>query len=132
MIFPKKNKFTYNVDSVKEALYSGSDSYIVFTESELTKVKDLLKPQIEDIALLYKELNRSAINLMKVHAPKNIGNLIEKIVSQTTFFRTVGLIGKCAVLSGEVVDPYYDKPIAVFVYRTTEHDKVSVNVGVQV
>lgn len=131
-VFPGKNKYVYNVRIVKDALYSGSEEYMVLSAKDLYKVKEILKPQIENMALLYNEVKCCAVELMKVHAPKHIGYLIDKIVSQTIFFRTVGMFGKCAVLSGELTVSDYDKPIAVFIYETTTQDKVSVTEGVQV
>lgn len=46
---------------------------------------------------------------------------IEKIVTKTIFFRTVGLIGKCSVNSGELTLPDDDKPVAGFRLRSNEN-----------
>lgn len=91
-----------------------------------------MKPQIESMISLYLKLTDIAVQLMKEHAPKSVDGLIDKIITKTIFFRTVGLIGKCAADSGELVLPDDDKPIAVFVYEITEQDKRSVSEGCQV
>ena len=70
--------------------------------------------------------------LMRVHAPKNVEALVEKIILKTIFFRTVGLIGKCAVDSGNLALPDGDGPVAVYVYKTQEADGEAASVGVQV
>ena len=121
-VLPKKNQYSYHNDIVKAALYSGDDSYAVFTEEQLNEVTEILNTQINDMALLYGKLTDSAVKLMKIHAPKNVEGLVEKIVTKTIFFRTVGLIGKCSVNSGELTLPDDDKPVAVFVCEATKPD----------
>lgn len=120
-MLPKKNQYSYHNDIVKAALYSGDDSYAVFTEEQLNEVTEILNTQINDMALLYGKLTDSAVKLMKIHAPKNVEGLVEKIVTKTIFFRTVGLIGKCSVNSGELTLPDDDKPVAGFRLRSNEN-----------
>lgn len=131
-VLPKKNQYSYHSDIVKAALYADDNSYAVFKDGELEKVVAILKPQIESMISLYLKLTDIAVQLMKEHAPKSVDGLIDKIITKTIFFRTVGLIGKCAADSGELVLPDDDKPIAVFVYEITEQDKRSVSEGCQV
>lgn len=126
-VLPKSCQYAYHADFVKNALYSDKNEYAVFSDSELTQVIEVLKPQINEMAALYTDLVHCAVELMKVHAPKNIGGIIEKVITKTIFFRTVGLIGKCAFDSGEINIPKDDKPIAVFVCKTANQDKATVN-----
>lgn len=55
------------------------------------------------MANLYNQLFSWACQLMHSHAPKSVSGQIDRIVFQTLFFRTVGLIGGCAVKSHSLV-----------------------------
>ena len=96
------------------------------------KADSILRPQFEAMAELYERLTDCAEALMRVHAPKSVEALVEKIILKTIFFRTVGLIGKCAVDSGNLALPDGDGPVAVYVYKTQEADREAATVGVQV
>lgn len=131
-VLPKRCMYSYHSDIVKAALNSDNDSYMILTVSELDKITSLLQPQIEEMSKLYDKLRSCAAKLMRVHAPESIGELVEKIITKTLFFRTAGFIGKCGVDSGVLAVPDGEKPVAVFLYETTEHDRASVSEDVQV
>ncbi len=130
-VLPQKNRYSCHNDVVKAALCSGDDSYAVFTQTQVNKVAEILDSQVKAMASLYEKLTDCAVRLMKIHAPKNVEGLVEKIVTKTIFFRTAGLIGKCAVNSGELTVPQDDAPVAVFICETTEEDRRSVNKNCQ-
>lgn len=118
-VLPEKNRYSYHEDIVKNELYSNADSYAVFNSAQLEAVTEILMPQIESMALLFSELTDCATGIMTEHAPKNVSGLVSKIVTKTIFFRSVGLLGKCALDSGELILPDDEKPIAVLI---NEHD----------
>ena len=112
--------------------YHEAEAFAVFTPRELAEADSILRPQFEAMAELYERLTDCAEALMRVHAPKSVEALVEKIILKTIFFRTVGLIGKCAVDSGNLALPDGDGPVAVYVYKTQEADREAATVGVQV
>ena len=131
-VLPAQNRYSTNAGSVADALHSRSGAFAVFTSRELAEAESILRPQLEAVAELYERLTDCAEALMRVHAPKNVEALVEKIILKTIFFRTVGLIGKCAVDSGNLALPDGDGPVAVYVYKTQEADGEAASVGVQV
>lgn len=131
-VLPAQNRYSTNAGSVADALHSRSGAFAVFTSRELAEAESILRPQLEAMAELYERLTDCAEALMRVHAPKNVEALVEKIILKTIFFRTVGLIGKCAVDSGNLALPDGDGPVAVYVYKTQEADGEAASVGVQV
>ncbi|MBS1333224.1 MAG: sigma-70 family RNA polymerase sigma factor [Clostridiales bacterium] len=131
-VLPAQNRYSTNAGSVADALHSRSGAFAVFTPRELAEADSILRPQFEAMAELYERLTDCAEALMRVHAPKSVEALVEKIILKTIFFRTVGLIGKCAVDSGNLALPDGDGPVAVYVYKTQEADGEAASVGVQV
>ena len=89
--------------------------FMVFTEEEERQMLSLIAPEIEALKNLYERMHICACKLMKVHAPKSVENQIAPILFQTLFFRTVGFIGNCAVLSGALELPTVDGPVALYV-----------------
>lgn len=69
------------------------------------KLEEILKDEILSIAEFYDILSKTAVKIMKMHAPKAICGMVEEIIEQTIFFRTVGIIGVLAVHSGEMKVP---------------------------
>ncbi len=126
-ILPVKNRYSNNSGVVVNSLYTHDGAFVVFTKEELENTESVLSTQIEAMACLYSELAEKAEKLMRVHASKGVETCIEKIIKKTIFFRTVGLIGKCAVHSGELLLPDDENPIAVFVYQMKESDQTSAN-----
>ena len=50
-----------------------------------------------------------------MHAPKALDDQIDRILYQTIFFHTLGLIGGCAVKSGALELPDFEGPAAMYV-----------------
>ena len=128
-VLPKKCH--YNDSIVRDSLGSGRDEYMILKKTELAQIEAVLCNQINDMAALYGDLQDIAVNLMKQHAPKSVEPIVEKVIGKTLFFRTVGFIGKCSVDSGNLVVPDDEKPIAVFVYETSNDDKQKASQNVQ-
>lgn len=77
----------------------------VLTEKQLEMVYEILSDEINGFAKLYEHLSELAIEIMRVHAPRQIGEMIEDVIQQTLFVRTLGLIGALAVHSGGLSVP---------------------------
>ncbi len=127
-ILPEKNWYFKTVDSVtfKKKIYKivlgeVEPEFIIFTKEEEKKLFEILSTEILIMKELYKKLFICACQLMQIHAPKSVSKQIERIVFQTLFFRTVGLIGGCAVKSGELTLPNFDGPVAIYVCENTKN-----------
>ena len=51
---------------------------------------------------------------------RNVNKEISRIVFQSLFFRTVGLIGDCAVKSGLLALPDFEGPAAMYIRENTK------------
>ncbi len=76
-----------------------------FSKRQKEKLEEMLSDEISAIADFYDVLSKCAVKIMKEHAPKTLGNMVEEVIEQTIFFRTVGIIGALAVHSGEMYIP---------------------------
>lgn len=119
-VLPKKN--CYSMESEKlsakiRKVLAGEQAaeFMIFTAEEEGQMLSLIAPEIEALKNLYERMHICACKLMKVHAPKSVENQIAPILFQTLFFRTVGFIGNCAVLSGALELPSVDGPVALYV-----------------
>ncbi len=117
-ILPKVNHyFGENEIKVKEAIYTGSNDYMICSKVQLSDVESVLKEQIKEMLELYEKMEVQGNKLMCVHAPKSVHSIVERVIKKTIFFNTVGLIGKCAMDSGALRIPEDDRPVAMFVYE---------------
>ncbi len=116
-ILPPKNRYLQqNLQTVRDAVCSGSGKYVFFKGTQLSEVEHLLQPQILAMADLYEQMISVAQELLRSHAPESVTGLVSNIVGKTLFFDTVGLLGKCAVDSGALKLPDTEYPLAVFIY----------------
>ncbi len=95
-ILPEQNHYTMN------GVFSGVPR---FSREQKEKFEFVLSDEISAIADFYDVLSKSAVKIMKEHAPKTLGYMVEEVIEQTIFFRTVGIIGALAVHSGEMYIP---------------------------
>lgn len=117
-ILPPKNRYCQrDAETARCAIYSGSEAYVLFSQTELSKLETLLEPQIRAMADLYGQMVSLAQNLLLTHAPQSVAGLIPDVVGKTLFFDTVGLLGKCALDSGALRLPPTELPLAVFLYQ---------------
>ena len=72
------------------------------------------------MAEVYRDLAALAVNIMQEHAPKAVAAEIRAVIGSTVFHRTVGLMGKMAVDSGEILLPEIPDtmPAAIYLYDT--------------
>lgn len=133
-VLPMKNRYFQNEEgtnivgtepSLREKIYqtvSGQmePEFMILTEAEEEKLFEILSTEIERITNLYQQLFTCASGLMHVHAPKSVSEQIDRIVFQTSFFRTVGFIGGCAVKSGALSLPDFDGAAAMYIRKTAK------------
>ena len=84
--------------------------------------REILADEADRMAELYRELAALAADVMRTHAPKAVMPEIEAVIGSTIFHRTVGLMGKIAVDSGELHLPDVTDtlPTAIFLYNTED------------
>ena len=126
-ILPKKNHYFANRDKIKsklDAVMQGEcePEFVIFKAQEENAVAEILQDEIKQMAEVYKKLVETAVDVLKVHAPKGLEEQVQKVVIETIFFNTVGFIGACAFKSCALKLPEDDKPIAFYVYQYVRED----------
>lgn len=120
-ILPEKNKWAHvSRKSLSKKIYkiiSGEiePEFMILTEEQEVMISELLNDEISLMTALYDELFLLACQAMHVHAPKNVEMSSNRVVFQTLFFRTAGLIGYCVVKSGALQLPEFDGPAAMYI-----------------
>lgn len=118
-IVPPKNRYLqHDLQTVRDAIYSGSNAYVLFDQAQLAETETLLEPQIQAMADLYGQMVSLAQTLLQSHAPQSVADLVPDVVGKSLFFDTAGLLGKCALDSGALRLPATEEPLVVFIYRT--------------
>lgn len=120
-ILPKKNRYFETLHPAElgeklDRIVSSSlpPEYMILTEAEERSLFQILAEESFVMAELYQQLFECACRLMHSHAP-NVSGQIDRIVFQTLFFQTVGLIGGCAVKPGTLALPDFDGLAAVYI-----------------
>ena len=72
-----------------------------------------------NMAQLYEQMFSCDCRIMETHAPECVRGQVARVVFQTLIFRTVGLMGDCAVKSGLLALPDFQGP-AVYVRENTK------------
>lgn len=135
-VLPEKNRyFPLNRLAVREMIDravsgEGEPRILVLNDAEETALLEVLSEEIGQMSALYERLYSCGCRLMRVHAPKSVVGQIDRIVFQTLFFRTVGLIGGFAVRSGELALPDFDGPAAVCIHENSREAEATVNQNV--
>ena len=105
-----------------ESIHGGADAPLVYLkEPEVGRIfREILAESVTAVGLLYREMADCAVRIMKSHAPAAAAEEIPAVIGGTLFHRTVGLMGKMAVDSGELCLPEDtdDLPYAVYLYET--------------
>ncbi|MDD6799440.1 MAG: sigma-70 family RNA polymerase sigma factor [Firmicutes bacterium] len=121
-VLPANNKYFENVDraALEEKIrrtVSGEiePEFMILTEAEENSLFEILSTEAEMMADLYSQLFSCACRIMKNHVPKELNKQADGIVFRTLFFRTVGLIGGCAVKSKSLDIPDFDGPAAMYI-----------------
>ncbi len=127
-ILPVENHYTLQYENVREKLYEALEehqkaTFMILTDAEYKQLRELLKEEILSMKKLYEYLTEQGTLLMKVHAPAHMEEVIPRVIARTIYFRTVGLVGGCAVQSGALELPKEPGPVALYVYDITEDNK---------
>lgn len=137
-VLPEKNRYFAHPDrkafseKVRQTVAGQIEpEFLLLTEGEEQALFVILRDEIALMADLYDRLFACACKVMKGHAPKRLGELVDRVVFQTLFFRTVGLIGGCAVRSDLLALPDFDGPAALYVRENTAKAKETVNQSVE-
>ena len=94
--------------------------FMILSVAQEQQLYEILTPEMSTVAALYEKLFCCSCELMRSHAPKTVEDRIEHILFHTLFFRTLGLIGGCAVKSGALELPEFDGPAAMYVRERGE------------
>ena len=120
-VLPKKNHYICHMSDDAfiekiDKIVAGElpPEFMIFTIAEEEALLKLIDREITMMAEIYDKLFACACKLMHMHAPKSVETQIEPIIAQTLLFRAVGLIGGCAVDSGELSLPAFDGPAAMY------------------
>jgi len=103
----------------------GNAPLAFFRKEQIDLVFDeILADEVGDIGELYRELEECAAEIMQNHAPKAVRDEADAVLKSTIFHRTVGLLGKMAVDSGELTLPDDDLPCAVYLIAHNDGEHV--------
>ena len=137
-ILPEKNRFFTNANNYefKRKIYDtvsgkAEPEFIILSQTEEKTVFEIVKDEIALTANLYDDLFACACDVMHAHAPKRVKEQIDRIMFQTLFFHTVGMIGACAVKSGALSLPDFNGPAAVCVRENTKQAEATVNQNIR-
>ena len=120
-VLPKKNHYScmereeLSTKIRKNLAGEQAAEFMILNEAEEAQMLSLIEPEIAALTALYERMHTCACKLMQVHAPKSMEEQIAPILFHTLFFRTVGFIGNCAVLSGALELPTVDGPVSLYV-----------------
>lgn len=127
-ILPKENHYTLQYETVREKIYEALEEpqkapFMILKDTEYVQLRKLLQEEILKMEELYEYLTEQGIELMKVHAPAHMAEVIPTVIARTIYFRTVGLVGGCAVQAGALELPKVPGPVVLYVYAITEDNK---------
>lgn len=127
-ILPKENHYILHSETIREKIYEAlgepqKASFMILTQTEYAQLRTLLQEEIFMMKELYEYLTEQGTELMRVHAPAHIAEVIPTLIARIIYFRTVGLVGGCALKSGALEIPKEPGPVALYVYTITEDNK---------
>ena len=122
MVLPEGNRFLTHLEELRKnvaAMAAGEMKATVPIVSgrQMELMERILRQEIRDFGNVYDKLYQCAVKIMRTHAPEGISERVDNVVANMLFFETVGLIGFCAVKSGELTVPGDDLPAAVLIVR---------------
>lgn len=121
-VLPVKNRFFTRRDEISGSLDAvltkeAEAAVPVFSIEQKKAMSEIFREEIAAFAGLYKSLYGCAVSVMRMHAPKSVGEIIEPVTANVLFFITVGLIGGLAVRSGALTIPEDDRTLGGYVYQ---------------
>ena len=119
-VLPKKNRFLTHLDELKSKVAAMAEGKLeatvpIVSRSQRESIENILQQEIEGFGKVYDKLYRCAVEIMRTHAPASVASMVEDVVANTLLFETVGVMGVCAVKSGELMIPEDDLPAAVLI-----------------
>ena len=121
-VLPPNNRFSAHYDQLKKDVPVMAEGRMeptvpIINQSQREAIESILLQEIEEIGKVYDKLYHCAAKIMRTHAPENVAPMVDNVVANTLFFDTVGMMGACAVKSGELTIPGDDLPAAVLIVR---------------
>lgn len=121
-ILPVKNRYSSHENDIAsslEAVLAGNAEALVpiVSKEQKGEIVAIFGEEIASFAKLYESLYDCALSIMRVHAPKSVGQIIEPVIANVLLFHTVGLIGGLAVKSGALTIPENNQPLGGFLYH---------------
>ena len=121
-VIPESNRFLTHLEELRKnvaAMAAGEMEATVPIVSgrQMESIEQILRQEIQDFGKVYDKLYQCAVKIMRIHAPEGISEMVDNVVANMLLFETVGLMGFCAVKSGELTVPGDDLPAAVLIVR---------------
>ena len=121
-VLPEKNRFLAHLEELKknvaEMAAGGIETTVpIVSRSQMESIEHILQQEIRDLGKVYDKLHRNAVKIMRAHAPESVAEMVDNVVANTLLFETVGVMGFCAVKSGELTVPGDDLPAAVLIVK---------------
>lgn len=121
-VLPERNRFLTHLEELRKnvtAMAAGEMEATVpiVGRSQMESMEHILRQEIRDFGKVYDDLYQYAVRIMRTHAPEGISEMVDNVVANMLFFETVGVMGFCAVRSGELTIPGDDFPAAVIIVR---------------
>ena len=119
-VLPQGNCFSTHLEELKKnvaAMAAGEmeTSVPIVSVSQMESMEHILQQEIRDFGKVYDKLYQYAAKIMRTHAPESVSEMVDNVVANVLYFQTVGVIGFCAVKSGELTIPEDDLPTAVLI-----------------
>lgn len=115
---------------VKKSVSGGPDAPLAyFKPAQADHIYGtILADEVAALGDFYRDFTDCALEIMLNHAPKTIADDVSGVLRSTIFHRTIGLMGKLAVDSGEmrVPEPDDDLPAAVFLFETNDEVRIGM------
>ena len=126
-ILPENNRYFEkwrDTGAFREKIYKAvsgemQPEFMIVTEGEEKRIFEILSAETERKAQVHEQMFSCDCRIMEMHAPECVRSQAARIVLQTLIFRTVGLMGDCAVKSGLLALPDFEGP-AVYVRENTK------------
>lgn len=121
-ILPPGNRFSSHCADIAASLDGSLAGDVlpavpVVSGEQKANILEILQEESHAFARLYESLYSCALSILKSHAPENMEQIADKVLTHVLFFHTVGLIGLCAVRSGALTIPEGDSPLGAMVYE---------------
>ncbi len=125
-VLPEKNRYCLRTAEYKEKIYASisnpeNAALVVMTPKQISFAESVFSKEINAMSEIYSYLNKTATEIMLIHAPNHVKEYISHIIGSTIFFRTAGLIGACAYGTGMLCIPDDGNALALYAYNTTEN-----------